>query len=70
MVTDGASGEELDNGLYGFSYAQSGGERQDSFTNYLKNILPREGLQIRSGAGLSNLCFLSQFRLFLFCFVL
>eukprot|EP00041_Stephanoeca_diplocostata_P039350 m.1617738 g.1617738 ORF g.1617738 m.1617738 type:complete len:2354 (-) comp25374_c0_seq4:3729-10790(-) len=54
IVTDGASGEELDNGLYGFSYAQAGGERQDSFTNYLKKILPREGLQIRSGAKVTR----------------
>ena len=42
-------------GLRGTKYTIKGGERLDSFSHYLKDILPRDGLEVRTGANVGKL---------------
>jgi len=57
VVVDGASGSNNDTGIYHLSHTFKDGRRQDAFTAYLLPIMPRDGLEVRTGANVANIIY-------------
>ena len=57
VVVDGASGSNNSSGLYHSSNTFKDGRRQDAFTAYLLPIMPREGLEVRTGTNVATIIY-------------
>ena len=57
VVIDGSSGLNNESGVYRLQQTWKDGRRQDAFTSYLLPIMPRDGLEVRSGANVAKIIF-------------